>query len=329
MTDNFDNRARGDMTQKEATPRSRKRHQYGPAALLGALLGGLVAAPLAFLPAKWACLFARGLAVPAWWLATRRRRVTLSNFRYAYGHLWSEEKIRAVALESWKRVAVSAVEALQIRKWLADPQFHDRIVWSGPWEELESRHRDGESFLLVSGHLGPFEMVLPTLVHKGWRIGLLSRRIKNGYVHAAMNALRAGTVPEILDPTGALPEMGRALRSGTCLALLVDQNNRDGVYVPFMGRDAGTIPSIGVLTRRYRVPVIYLHARRVEDGRKYRLTCEIADLPEGENIRSHVDLVTREVSDRIENWVREVPSDWLWLHQRWKHRPDGSREKLI
>jgi len=59
------------------------------------------------------------------------------------------------------------------------------------------------------------------------------------------------------------------------------------------------------------------------------LTCEIADLPEGENIRSHVDLVTREVSDRIENWVREVPSDWLWLHQRWKHRPDGSREKLI
>ena len=205
------------MTQKEATPRSRKRHQYGPAALLGALLGGLVAAPLAFLPAKWACLFARGLAVPAWWLATRRRRVTLSNFRYAYGHLWSEKKIRTVALESWKRVAVSAVEALQIRKWLADPQFHDRIVWSGPWEELESRHRDGESFLLVSGHLGPFEMVLPTLVHKGWRIGLLSRRIKNGYVHAAMNALRAGTVPEILDPAGALPGNGTCASIGNML----------------------------------------------------------------------------------------------------------------
>ena len=130
-----------------------------------------------------------------------------------------------VARESWRRVALSAVEALQIRRWLADPTFHERIDWVGPWEEIERRHRAGEPFLLVSGHLGPFEVVLPTLVHRGWRIDLLSRHIKNGYVHKMMHWLRSGTVPGILDPSGALPEMGRSLRAGRCLAMLVDQKH--------------------------------------------------------------------------------------------------------
>ncbi len=288
-----------------------------------------MALPLALLPPKVACWLAGRLVTPAWWLARRRRRVTLSNLRHVYGSIWSETQIRKVARESWRRVSLSAVEALQIRRWLADPRFHDRVDWVGPWEELERRHREGEPFLLVSGHLGPFEVILPLLVHRGWRLDLLSRHIKNGYVHWALNAIRSGTVPGILDPAGALPEMGRSLRSGKCLAMLVDQNTRDGLHIPFLGRAAGTIPVVGVLQRRYQVPVVYLLARRIEEGSRYRLSCEIADLPEGENLREHIDQVTRAVSGRLEHWIRENPADWLWMHQRWKHRSDGTREVLL
>jgi KDO2-lipid IV(A) lauroyltransferase len=296
---------------------------------LGAFFALLMALPLALLPARWACWWAGRWVTPAWWLARRRRRVTLSNLRQVYGRIWSDERITRVARESWRRVALSAVEALQIRRWLATPGFHDRIDWVGPWEELERRHQAGEAFLLVSGHLGPFEVVLPTLVHRGWRIDLLSRHIKNGYVHQAMHWLRSGTVPGILDPSGALPEMGRSLRSGCCLAMLVDQNTRGGLHVPFLGREAGTVPVVGVLQRRYRVPVIYLHSRRLEEGSRYRLHCEIAEFPEGEDLRQHIDGVTRAVNAKIEHWVRENPADWLWMHQRWKHRADGTREQLL
>ncbi|MEC9475960.1 MAG: hypothetical protein VX764_02860 [Planctomycetota bacterium] len=316
-------------TEPQQSIRARPRQRSGVLALVSAMIASLFCLPLAILPGNVACFYARALARPAWLIAGRRRRVTLSNLRHAYGSSWSEEKIRRVGLESWRRVAMSAVEALQIGRWLRDPEFRKRIVWSGPWQQLEERHRAGEAFLLVSGHLGPFEVILPTLVERGWHTGLLSRPIKNLYIHRLLNWIRRGTIPKILDPAGALPEMGRALGEGTSIALLVDQNDRSGVFVPFLGRPAGTTPSIGVLTRRYRVPVIYLTARRIEAGRRYRLTCELADLPRGADIRGHLDLVTRSVSDRIEKMVREVPADWLWMHQRWKARPDGSRENLL
>ena len=317
----------GRVTESSSQPRHSQK--FGLSSLLAAFFSLIVAMPLAILPARWACWLASRLVSPGWWLAGRRRRVTLSNLRHVYGHVWSDGQIRRVAKESWRRVALSAVEALQIRRWLADPAFHERIDWVGPWEEIERRHRAGEPFLLVSGHLGPFEVVLPTLVHRGWRIDLLSRHIKNGYVHKMMHWLRSGTVPGILDPSGALPEMGRSLRSGRCLAMLVDQNTRAGLHVPFLGREAGTLPVVGVLQRRYRVPVVYLHARRLEEGVRYRMHCEIADLPEGEDLRQHIDGATRAVSAKIEHWVRENPADWLWMHQRWKHREDGSRERLL
>lgn len=308
---------------------SNQRQRHGIAAFIGALLSAIICLPMWLLPGPLACFYARMLARPAWLLARRRRRVTLSNLRHVYGSSWSEKKIRSVGLESWRRVSMSAVEVLQIGRWLKDEDFQQRFVWSGPWQQLEQRQLAGESFLLISGHLGPFETILPMLVHRGWRIGLLSRPVKNAYLHSWLDWIRRGTVPTILDPSGALPEMGRALTGGTSIALMVDQNDRDGNFVPFLSREAGTTPAIGVLTRRYRVPVVYLEARRIEAGRTYKLHCEIADLPVGEDIRSHIDLVTRAVSHRVETMVREVPADWLWMHQRWKARPDGSREILI
>ncbi len=313
--------------QQQETANPRQRH--GPVALLGACLTAILCLPMWLLPGSLGCRYARLLARPAWLLAHRRRRVTLSNLRHAFGSTFSEKKIRRVGLESWRRVAMSAVEALQIGRWLENEDFQRRLIWKGPWQQLEQRHLAGESFLLVSGHLGPFEIILPLLVHRGWRIGLLSRPVKNAYLHSWLDWIRRGTVPTILDPSGALPEMGRALNAGTSIALMVDQNDREGIFVPFLAREAGTTPAIGVLTRRYRVPVVYLEARRIEPGRTYRLTCEIADLPRGENIRSHLDLVTRAVTGRIETMVREVPADWLWMHQRWKARPDGNREILL
>jgi len=322
------------VTTQQERPRSQPdrsgpRQRRGWLAWLTALASLLVVLPLAWLPASLACRLARGLALPAWFLARRRRAVTLSNLRHAFGATWSEKKIHSVGLESWRRVAVSAVEAIQIQRWLEDRRFVDSVVWSGPWEQLDQRQRAGEAFLLVSGHQGPFEVILPLLVQRGWRMGLLSRPVKNAYIDRAMHWLRGATVPTILDPAGALPEMGKALRGGTSLALLIDQNTRDGVFVDFLGRPAATTPSIGVLTRRYQVPVVYLQARRLEAGKRYRLHCEIADLPWGEGVRSHVLQVTRAATTRIETMVRETPADWLWLHQRWKVRPDGSREFLI
>ena len=280
------------------------------------------------LPLSWALAAGRGIARIGWWLGGRRKRVTLNNLRSSFGHRLDEKEIRKIARESYSRLGMTAVEGLVLPRWLDDPRFADGIEFSGPIEELERRHKGGEPFLLVSGHLGAWELLLPVLVKRGWDIALISRPVKNRWIHRWLRRHRHSMLPRIIDPSGALPEMGRALRGGCCVALLVDQNDRGGFFTDFLGRPAGSTQAVGVLTRRYRCQVVYLQARRLDPGRRYRIGLEIGrNLEmESEGVRDHVEQVTRRCSQRIEAMVLESPADWLWMHQRWKTRPDGSRE---
>ena len=297
-------------------------------AFLEAALLVSVATILKVLPLPVALAVGRTLGRLGWWMGGRRRRVTLNNLRCSFGHRLDDREIRQLARESYIRLGMTAVEGLVLPRWLDDPRFVAGIEYSGPIEELERRHKAGESFLLVSGHLGAWELLLPLLVNRGWDIGLISRPVKNPWVHRWLRRHRHSMVPMILDPSGALPEMGQALRSGCCVALLIDQNDRGGFFTDFLGRPAGSTQAVGVLTRRYRCQVVYLQARRLVPGRRYRISFEIgSNLQfESEGVREHVAEVTRRCSSRIEAMVKESPADWLWMHQRWKTRPDGSRE---
>ncbi len=308
--------------------RNGSRGRSGAIAFIEAMLLITVVFFLRALPFPAALAAGRGLGRLGWWIGGRRKKIALHNLRCAFGHRLDEREISKLARESYRRLGMTAVEGLVLPRWLDDPRFIAGLELEGPIEELERRHKAGEPFLLVSGHLGAWELLLPLLVKRGWNLALISRPLKNRWIHRWLRRHRTTMVPTIIDPAGALPEMGKALRSGCCVALMVDQNDRRGLFVDFLGRPAASTQAVGVLTRRYRTEVVYLQARRLVPGLCYRIRFEIGrDLdPDSDGIREHVAEVTRRCSNRIEAMVRESPADWLWVHQRWKTRPDGSRE---
>lgn len=207
---------------------------------------------------------------------------------------------------------------------------------SGPGWELDGNDvmqglaARGGPMLFFSGHIGNWELLPAVAAHYGVRVSSLYRAASNPHVDALIVGLRRQAVG---DGDAPMFPKGRAgaklllqhLGRGGAVAMLMDQKMNDGVEARFFGRPAMTAPALAVLALRLRCPVVPAHVQRLGPAR-FRLVCDQPlDLPDTGDRNADVLALTQRVNDRLEQWIRARPGEWLWLHRRW---PKGEQPSL-
>ena len=108
-----------------------------------------------------------------------------------------------------------------------------------------------------------------------------------------------------------------ALRRGTNLGLLADQKMNDGIPVPFFGRLAMTAPALAILALRFDCDVLPLRVERL-NGARFRVTVfPPLPLPRSGEPRADAAALMARVNAILEEWIRDRPEQWLWVHRRW------------
>ncbi|MDA1310612.1 MAG: lysophospholipid acyltransferase family protein, partial [Proteobacteria bacterium] len=117
-------------------------------------------------------------------------------------------------------------------------------------------------------------------------------------------------------PAGAM-KLARIMRNGGHIALMVDQKLNEGIDVPFFGRPAKTAPAIALFALKYRCPVVPARVERL-GGARFRVTFwpPIA-LPDSGDAKADTLALMTDVNGWLEEWIRQTPEQWLWLHRRW------------
>jgi len=109
----------------------------------------------------------------------------------------------------------------------------------------------------------------------------------------------------------------KILRQAGHIGILVDQKMNEGIAVDFFGRKAMTAPAIALLALKYECPVIAIRVIRTE-GAHFKVTIfppmEIEKT--GDSEMDILNLMTR-ISKVIGDWIRDNPSQWIWVHNRW------------
>ena len=119
-----------------------------------------------------------------------------------------------------------------------------------------------------------------------------------------------------------LKDILRHLKQNHMVGIVIDQNTaaEEGLLVDFFGHPARTTPVAALLARRSDVPVLPTLSRRLPDGRHLMVIFPPLPMEKTEDaqadIKRHLELQSR----AIESWVRAEPSQWLWLHRRWKNQ---------
>ena len=287
---------------------------------LEARAADLVRRAVAPLPRQAALAIGRSLGRALGDLDRRHVAIAAGNLRQAFPE-WDEQRVLRTARAVYAHFGSVLFDILWLQGRTPD-QVRSLLEVRGR-EHVERAMAAGRGALLVTAHIGNWE--LHGVAH-GLLFGpihVVARPLDNAALDRRLCALRTMAGNTVVYKQRALAQILRALRAGGGIAILIDQNVQqgDGIFVDFFGREAATTTVTAALAVKTGCALVPCRTELQPDGR-YRLTYEpmVEWSPSGDR-QADIACLTRRLTRHIEDWVRETPEQWLWMHRRWKTRP--------
>jgi KDO2-lipid IV(A) lauroyltransferase len=284
----------------------------------------LLSRSLRLLPHEAARALGGGFGDLAWLVLGSRRRVALGNLALAMPEIPRAQR-RRVARRSFRHLGRMFCDTISSHRF-DSVEICRRLTLQG-WEHLEAARARGRGVLVMSAHLGSWEMAAHTVGLYGEPMHVIGRPLDNPRLDRVLCWQRQRFGNATLPKKGAARGALRVLRDAGVVGILIDQRVRpaQGIRVPFFGHPAVTSPLLGRLALRTGAPVVPLYGTLMPRGR-YRVAFHPpVALPEedtttsgGSAAEDPVAELTRLCLEHVEQTIRAGPDQWMWLHRRWK-----------
>jgi KDO2-lipid IV(A) lauroyltransferase len=197
------------------------------------------------------------------------------------------------------------------------------------WSIVEERLARGRGLIIVTGHLGNWELGGAYVAARGIPIDAVARHMANPLFDRYLTATRERIGMSVIHDEEAVKRVPRSLRAGRAVAFLVDQGavGLASTWVPFFGRYAKTPRGPAVFALRLGAPIVLGVSVRQPSGR-YVLSFEAIDAVETGDREADVDRIVADYTLALERWVRRTPEQYFWHHRRWKHQRPGTPPEL-
>jgi KDO2-lipid IV(A) lauroyltransferase len=202
-----------------------------------------------------------------------------------------------------------------------------RWVDAEDWERFEAAYARGRGVLVLTGHIGCWEMLGAYVRSRGYPLSVLARPLREQRFEDLMYRLRKRYGAEPMDPRRRLRAAMATLRSGGVVGLLLDLNTgAAGVKVDFFGRPAWTPLSAAWLARRSGAMIVPMAIGLRPDGRQVVRVLPPFDLDGGGY--DDLETGTARCAAAVEELIRHDPSQWVWFHPRWRDRRRAPADPL-
>jgi KDO2-lipid IV(A) lauroyltransferase len=270
---------------------------------------------------------ARQLAALLVWVASpllsRLRRVGMRNLQMAMPELPREECQR-ILKGVFRSLGRQLVEFCRMSRYT--PQNTRGWIRTEGLDHYLAARRRGKGVLVLTGHLGAWE--LSSFYHSmmGYPMGLVIRRLDNRRLDEYVNSRRCMHGNAVLHKDDFGRGLLKAMRHGETVGILMDTNMTppQGEFVEFFGKQACTATGVAHIARKTGAAVVPGFMLWEESEHRYVLHFgPQLDLPKTEDVATDILAATQICTSNLESWIRRYPDQWLWIHRRWKTRPAG------
>ena len=272
-------------------------------------------------------LLALNIAFLAFDVFRIRRRVTLQNLERAFPE-FPQRRRRKIARGAYINLAIVGMEMLQARN--LDPQQVISLVDLDADSEALYHEliKMGKGVVFVGGHYGNWELMAARTAAVGYSSSVIVQSQRNPLMDRDLTATRERLGFNIVGRGQAVRGMLKVLKEGGAAMILADQDAgmKDGLFVEFFGYPASTYQGPAIFSARSGAPMVgaTIHRRRGTYHLRYERLDDraLAALPEDADEETLIRRLTGYYMKWLEQQIRRDPYQYLWLHKRWKSRPE-------
>lgn len=259
-----------------------------------------------------------------WYVFDKRHRdVALQNLTRVYGAEKSASEIRRLARRIFRNLVFIIFEI----GWLLHFKEKDfaRHYQVHGLHFLKNAHKKGRGVLVLTGHMGNWELMTLAAFMLGYPISAIYRPMDFKPLDRFFINLRTRYGATLYPKKNAMRPILRGLKKGDLIGILLDQNTnvQSGVFVDFFNHKACTNKGLALIALGTDTPVVPLFLLREEDGYRVEFGPEVPLIRTGDKERD-IEINTRQYNRVLEDVIRRYPDQWFWVHNRYKTKIPNS-----
>lgn len=279
----------------------------------------IVALPIAVLPFKLSVKCGEILGVIVFHVWSSKRKIAVENLQKAVDlkAVSISHSVENTVKQTFKNYGRSMAEVIKIyfglgRKLIESVEIHGI-------EHFNSAKAQGKGIICISGHCGNWELMALTSSFKAENIFAVARPINNFYLNRFVEKVRLKYGNKLIYKKGALKEIMAKLRDNKCVGILMDQSvlADEGYVIDFLGRGAWTTKMPALIAKKTEAAVIPVFIHRTDKGHCIQVHPAIKLSASADKEQAVIE-DTKKFSGFIEQYIKEHPTEWLWIHRRWK-----------
>lgn len=275
------------------------------------------------LPRPLARAFAIAIAQLVYLLHFRLRQVGMRNLAMVLPEKSLRER-RRILRGVFTSLGRQLAELCQFPRYSAD-NIGDVVVYDG-LDNFQKAYARGKGVLFLTAHFGGWELsAFAHSLHGHW-LHVVMRPMDNPYLDRLLQSYRTMHGNKVVPKDDFVRGLLAAMRAGETVGILMDTNMTppQGVFVDFFGIPACTASGLARIALRTDAAVVPGFTIWDKALGKYRLRFDPAvELIRTGNLEADVIANTQKFTSIIEEYARRYPDQWLWVHRRWKTRPEG------
>lgn len=279
------------------------------------------------LPLAWALTLGRAFGLLWYYVLPIRRGVALRNVRAALGAKLPPREQRAVVRRCMQHLGMFGVESLRLP--LLTPELSASLVERRGFEHLEAARAAGRGVVVVTAHLGNFDLLACAHAIRGVPLHVIYKHIHWKAAHDFWFHERRRCGVSVIEPRGSERHILKALRAGEVVAFIIDQHMppHRGIVCSFFGRLASTTPAPILFAMKTGAVIVPAVIYRAGSEGQHVSECFPPIELEAPHADRHANV--HHNTERLNRWleaqVSRYPEQWLWQHRRWKvhERPEG------
>jgi len=253
----------------------------------------------------------------------RHRQVGLENLKHAFGDLYNQEQRNDILRKVYDHFFMVIMEIVHTPRKVHLTNWRDWLTVENYVPSMDKRITADRPMILLTGHYGNWELAGYIFGLFGFPTVSVARILDNPFLERYVRKFREKTGQLLVPKRGGFDHEIEVLKNNGILSFLADQDaGQRGVFVEFFGRPASTHKVIALLAIEHQAPVVVGVARRIGPGFRYEFRCEdVIDPADLTGTPDDVRILTQRYTSALERLIRQDPTQYLWLHRRWKSQP--------